>query len=191
MEINRVWAMPNKNTFTIKPINELIKKHFGCMRLRHDLLVRIDPFVNNSPFKDYCEYTNDIDSDVMATQNIDAIDFLKQFDTESVDLVLFDPPYSPRQVSECYKKLGKTVNMQTTQSSYWGNMKKEVSRIVRNNGKVITFGWNSGGIGKSLGFEIEEILIVPHGGWHNDTICTVDRKKDTNQYIHGKTTRKL
>ena len=25
MKINRVWAMPNKNTFTIKPIGELIK----------------------------------------------------------------------------------------------------------------------------------------------------------------------
>lgn len=41
---------------------------------------------------------------------------------------------------------------------------------------VITFGWNSGGIGKTNGFEIEQILLVPHGGWHNDTICTVERK---------------
>ena len=27
-----------------------------------------------------------------------------------------------------------------------------------------------------LTFDIEEILLVPHGGWHNDTICTVERK---------------
>ena len=26
------------------------------------------------------------------------------------------------------------------------------------------------------GFEIVEILLVPHGGWHNDTIVTVERK---------------
>ena len=26
------------------------------------------------------------------------------------------------------------------------------------------------------GFEIERILLVAHGGWHNDTICTVERK---------------
>lgn len=32
------------------------------------------------------------------------------------------------------------------------------------------------GIGKTLGFNIEEILLVAHGGWHNDTICTVERK---------------
>jgi hypothetical protein len=31
-------------------------------------------------------------------------------------------------------------------------------------------------MGKTNGFEIEEILLVPHGGWHNDTIVTVERK---------------
>ena len=36
--------------------------------------------------------------------------------------------------------------------------------------------WNSGGIGKKLGFEAQEILMVHHGGWHNDTIVTVEIK---------------
>ena len=146
------------------------------METRHTEEVRIDPFVNNSPFKHYCEYTNDLDTDISATSNIDALDFLKQFPRESIDLVLFDPPYSPRQVSECYKKLDKTVNMKTTQASFWGDMKKEISRIVKPGGKVITCGWNSGGIGKKNGFEIIEILMVAHGGWHNDTIITVEKK---------------
>ena len=176
MNINRVWAMPNKNTFTIKPIFELVERYFGDLDARHDSSVRIDPFVNNSPFKVNCEYTNDLDPSIGASQNIDALEFLQQFDSSSVDLVLFDPPYSPRQVSECYKKLGKSVNMQTTQSSYWGDMKKEIARITREEGIVITCGWNSGGIGKTLGFKIKEILLVPHGGWHNDTIITVERK---------------
>jgi hypothetical protein len=69
-----------------------------------------------------------------------------------------------------------TVNMQTTQASFWGNLKKEIDRIVKVGGKVITCGWNSGGIGKTKGFEIIEILLVPHGGWHNDTIVTVEIK---------------
>ena len=100
----------------------------------------------------------------------------RSFDDKSVDIVLYDPPYSPRQVSECYKSLDKTVNMQTTQASYWGNQKKEISRIIKKGGIVITCGWNSGGIGKTNGFEIVEILLVPHGGWHNDTIITVEKK---------------
>ena len=110
---------------------------------------------------------------------MDAIDFLKTFENESVDIVYYDPPYSPRQVSECYKKLGKTVNMQTTQSSFWGNMKKEIARITKPNSIVITFGWNTNGIGKTKGFEIIEILLVAHGGSHNDTICVVERKLST------------
>lgn len=107
---------------------------------------------------------------------MDALDFLKMFDDNSIDTVLYDPPYSPRQVSECYKALNQTVNMQTTQASYWSNQKKEIARIVKPNGICITCAWNSGGIGVKYGFEIQEILLVPHGGWHNDTIVTVERK---------------
>lgn len=181
MKITRAWAMPNKNTFTIKPINELITKYFGNMGLRHGKHVRIDPFVNNSPFKNHCEFTNDIDPDIQANQHLDALEFLKQFEDSSVDIVLFDPPYSPRQVSECYKSLEMTVNMQTTQSSFWGNLKKEISRIVKEGGLVITCGWNSGGVGKKLGFKIDEVLMVAHGGWHNDTIVVVETKIPSDQ----------
>ena len=73
MKINRVWAMPNKNTFKIKPIKELIEKYYNPEK------IWLNPFSNTN-------------------------------------------------------KLGKTK-----------------------------------------GFEIQEILLVPHGGWHNDTICTVEK----------------
>ena len=166
--MTRTWAMPNKNTFSIKPINELV------LRLTKDSYESIDPFSNG--YK-YAGLTNDLDPELKADYHMDAKDFLTLFKANDIDLVLFDPPYSPRQVSENYKKLGKTVNMQTTQSSYWTKLKKEIARIVKPGGKVLTCGWNSGGIGKTLGFGIEEILLVAHGGWHNDTICTVERKR--------------
>lgn len=171
MKITRKWAMPSSETFTIKPIGEIIERY----GFTDEPLTFIDPFVRNSPYKKYC-ISNDIDPEIRADKNIDALDFLKIFGTEQVHGILFDPPYSPRQVSECYKKLGKTVNMQTTQASFWSNMKKEISRIVVPGGVCITCGWNSGGIGKKYGFEIEEILMVAHGGWHNDTIVTVEIK---------------
>ncbi len=98
------------------------------------------------------------------------------FEDNSIDGVLFDPPYSARQISECYKDFGIEVSNKTTQSSFWSNQKKEIVRIVKKGGKVITFGWNSGGIGKSYGFKVKKILLVPHGGWHNDTICVVEEK---------------
>lgn len=165
MIINRQWCMPNSNTFDIKPIKEIIHKYWRSNS--------IDPFANSSTI---AKITNDIDTQYNTTYHMDALDFLKLLPDSSTDLVLYDPPYSPRQVSECYKKLGKTVNMQTTQASYWSNQKKEISRITAKDGVVITCSWNSGGIGKKYGFEIVEILLVPHGGWHNDTIVVVERK---------------
>ena len=174
MITERTWSMPNSKTFKIKAIQKLIKEE-----LINGII--IDPFANECSIKslmnNHQKYiSNDLDLSYNTDYHLDALDFLKQFEDNSVDMVLYDPPYSPRQVSECYKKLNKTVNMQTTQASYWGNQKKQIARILKKDGKVITFGWNSGGIGKTKGFIIERILLVAHGGWHNDTICTVERK---------------
>lgn len=170
MIINREWCMPNGDTFSIKPIKELIGRV-----IEDERLIICDPFVRNSPFKSRC-ISNDLDTEVEANFHMDALDFLKTRQDNEFDVLLFDPPYSPRQVSECYRKVGKTVNMQTTQASFWGNIKKEIGRVVRSNGRVISCGWNSGGIGKKHNFVIEEILMVCHGGWHNDTIVVVERK---------------
>lgn len=164
MNINRTWAMPNSNTFDILPIKQLIGRYYHKNS--------IDPFANKNRI---ATVTNDIDEAYDCNFNMDAIDFLKTFDDSSIDLVLYDPPYSPRQVAECYKRVGRTVNMETTQSSYWAMQKAQISRIC--NGTVISFGWNSGGIGMKYGFKIIEILLVPHGGAHNDTICVVEQKK--------------
>ena len=106
---------------------------------------------------------------------MEALDFLNSLEGE-FDGCLFDPPYSPRQIAECYKSVGRDVHMKDTQSSFYGDRKKAVARLIRGGGIVISCGWNSGGMGKSLGFQIEEILLVPHGGAHNDTIVTVERK---------------
>lgn len=134
----------------------------------------IDPFANTSKF---AHVTNDLNPEFDTDYHLEALDFLKMFETESVDGILYDPPFSPRQVSESYKRIGLNVTQQMTQSTFWANHKKEISRILRKGGKVISFGWNSGGIGKLNGFKIKRILLVAHGGWHNDTICTVEIKK--------------
>jgi len=158
--------MPNRNTFRIKPIAELLKDEVGEG-------LWIDPFCGeNSPAR----ITNDLNPMIKADYNVDAIEFLKMFDDESVDGVLYDPPYSVRQVAECYKRVGFPVTQETTRANFWSDTKKEIARIVKPGGKVISFGWNSGGIGKVLGFEITRILLIPHGGIHNDTICVVERK---------------
>ena len=164
--LERIWAMPNKNTFEIKPIHNLIIDELTDG-------VWIDPFANRNKL---ATITNDLSTEYNTDYHLDALDFMKLFESESIDGVLYDPPYSPRQVSECYNNVGLNVTWDTTKASFWGNHKREISRIVKIGGKVITFGWNSGGIGYKYGFEIQRILLVPHGGWHNDTICTVEIK---------------
>ena len=94
--------MPNKNTFDIKPIRELIDKYIK------DKELIIDPFANKNKI---ATITNDLDPQYNTDYNLDALDFLKLFYDISVDMVLYDPPYSPRQISECYKQLNKAVNM--------------------------------------------------------------------------------
>lgn len=164
--MERIWAMPNKNTFEIKPIKDLIIQEMEAG-------LWIDPFANRNRI---ANITNDLNPEFGTDYNLDALDFLKLFDDDSVDGVLYDPPYSPRQVSECYKDFGYNVTWDTTKATFWSKHKAEITRIVKKGGKVITFGWNSGGIGKTNGFVISRILLVPHGGWHNDTICTVEIK---------------
>lgn len=181
ISIGRIWAMPNKNTFEIKPIHDLIVDEITDG-------IWIDPFANRNKL---ASITNDLSTEFDTDYHLDALDFLKMFDTDSVDGVLYDPPYSPRQVSECYNNVGYNVTWDTTKASFWGNHKREISRIVKIGGKVITFGWNSGGIGYKYGFEIQKVLLVPHGGWHNDTICTVEIKTHEGEISPVKDSEKM
>lgn len=168
MIITRDWAMPNHNTFSIPPIKKFIERNITDG-------IWLDPFSRNSPF---CEMTvtNDLSVDFKADYHMECLDFLKMYVDNSVDGILFDPPYSPRQISEVYKSVGREVHMKDTQSSFYAERKKECARIIKTGGKFMCFGWNSGGIGKSLGFDLQEILLVAHGGAHNDTICTMEVK---------------
>ena len=172
MIIKRYWEMPNSKTFKIKAFKDIIKKYANGRV--------VDPFANEHSIKEYlnnCEYiSNDLDSTYGCDYSLEANDFLKMFDECSVDVVLYDPPYSPRQVKEVYTSLDKTVTIQDTQASYWTSFKKEIARVLKPGGICISFGWNTNGIGMNNNFDIIEIAIVAHGGSKNDTLATVEIK---------------
>lgn len=147
MKIERKWCMPNKTTFQMKPVKDLFQKYAVDSNW-------VDPFPY--PYKE------------------DALQYMKRIPSESVNGVLFDPPYSPRQLKECYDSMGQSLH--DTKSSVWSNWKDECNRILHYNGTCISFGWNTNGLGKNKGFEIKEILLIAHGGMHNDTIVTVEKK---------------
>lgn len=156
--------MPNRWTFKIPPISQLLESECGS-----GMFVKgqwVDPFAGHlSP----AQITNDIDNRRNATSHLDALDFLSGLSDASADGVLYDPPYSITQA----RKYGKK---DFAKQDYWKKVKNEIARVVKPGGKVICFGWNSMGLGKNRGFKIKSILLVPHGGSKNDTIVTVETK---------------
>lgn len=170
LTMDRSWNMPNKNTFEINAIKKILEEE-----LKGGLI--IDPFANRNC---YGHITNDLNTKYETDFHMDALDFLKMFPDETVDVVLFDPPYSPRQVKEAYESVGlDTKGGALTRASYWSDMKKEISRILRVGGKAISFGWNSGGMNNKNLFHTNKIQLVAHGGNHNDTIVTISIKENS------------
>ena len=165
VKMNRVWAMPSFATFTIKPIAELLERYRVGIGW-------IDPFAGwNSP----AEFTNDINPKAPTTHHAEAELFVQSFGLGKY-YALFDPPYSNRQISEHYKEAGLSATQLDTSAQFYSKVKDKLAGVIRDGGYVISFGWNSNAMGKNRGFEIVEILLVAHGGHHNDTIVTVERK---------------
>ncbi len=165
--------MPSTETFSVKPIKALIERHIGAGGLW------VDPFCRDSIFKKRCALTNDINPDFAGTHNMDALDFLRSMPAESADGVLFDPPFSPRQVKEAYQGFGPA----DTSRKFYSERKREAARVLRVGGVAIVCGWNSLGLGRKNGMEIEEVLLVNHGD-QNDTIVTVCRKVSSGMFAN-------
>ena len=114
------------------------------------------------------EVRNDIDKEMDAEYHFDAIWFCKTWSGDKFNTIILDPPYSFRKSMEKYN--GKV-------SSQFNQLKDEVVKILEPNGIVMTFGYHSVSMGNKRGFEIEQVLIVSHGGAIHDTIGTIERKK--------------
>ncbi len=162
--------MPNKDTFSIAPVGEWVRR-----RLK-DSVVSVDPFARN---KRWATHTNDLNPETEAEHHMDARSFLDMLAQRGVkaDLVLFDPPYSPRQITECYAAAGLTAGMRDTQNArLYAECRTRIEKIAAPGCRVLSFGWNSSGMGAR--WTREETLLVCHGGAHNDTICVCDRMGD-------------
>lgn len=170
--ITRQWAMPSPNTFSIGPIKDSLGRYI-CSGTKV-----VDPFARDSSLT---KFSNDINPETGANYHMEATAFLDMLlDTGhegTFDVVLLDPPYSPRQMAEAYQSAGIKPGMKETQNArLYSECKQRLWPLLKPGGRALTFGWNSGGFGKKYGTEVGEILLVCHGGAHNDTICVVERK---------------
>lgn len=184
---SRVWAMPNHATFKIPAIKRLLDRHMKPDRSRGFYKVGedwADPFCgDNSPA--WRKNDHNPDKGGPAAKHMEALDFVQELKRiykargkphDKLEGVLFDPPYSFRQISEHYKLLGKKATKKDTSMAFYEKVKSELADLVRPGGKAISLGWNSNGFGITRGFRIVEILMVAHGGSRNDTIVVVEEK---------------
>jgi hypothetical protein len=158
------------NTFEIKPIKEFVKKYLKGSR------ISIDPFARDCKL---ASTTNDLNPATSAMYHCTAEEFLRSFIKDGIrpDLVLFDPPYSIGQIKQCYDDFGLPFGQHEAQyMPSWKEERDIIKEIIDDNGVVLSFGWNSNCMGKTRGFDIIEILLVAHGGPHNDTICVAEKK---------------
>lgn len=128
MIITRKWEMPNSRTFKIKAIQDLILKY-----IKDDYTV-LDPYANEGSIREClkCKYiNNDLDEQYKTDYHLEAQEFLRLFEDNSIDVILNDPPYSPRQISECYTRLGRTVSYKDTSAAWYMESKKEIMRVLK------------------------------------------------------------
>jgi hypothetical protein len=169
MKMSRIWAMPNKNTFSIKPIKDFVERYHSKD------LISVDPFARDT---EYATYRNDLNPETKAQYNLHACDFINKLIADGVkaDLVFFDPPYSPHQTKECYSGFGINMRYEDDARHGWSKTRVAIAELLKPNGIVLNFGWDTIGMGKKRGMEIIEIMLVSHGIGHNDTICMAEKK---------------
>lgn len=163
--------MPNAETFSMKPVGEFVRAYLACSK------VSVDPFARD---RDWATYTNDINPKTKAQSHQDAEAFLADLAAREIraDVALFDPPYSPRQVSEHYAAAGLPVTTEDTQNGrLYRRVRDALDLIMLPGAVVLSFGWQSAGMGVGRGYELIETMLVAHGGGHNDTICIAERKQ--------------
>lgn len=172
----RTWAMPTKHTFDCPPIGEMVKRYLRQSK------ISVDPFSGN---KRWATHTNDLNPDTPAEHHLDALDFLQLMVLLGIqaDLVIFDPPYSPRQIKECYNGIGLKMKSEDTWRTHgWSQEKDCIAKMLSPEGVFLYFGWDTVGMGKGRGFGIIEGLIVCHGPGHNDTLCIAEKRLPSSLY---------
>jgi len=161
--IKRAAAQPSGDTLCIEPIRELVA--------RYSASPSFDPFARNSRVADI---RNDLNTETQAEHHLEAGEFLSGLEPQSYKLAIFDPPYSTRQTKELYNSIGLSCKQEDTQASAWTRWGEGIRMALKVGGICIKCGWNS--CRPFEGCRLVEMLIVCHGGMHNDTIVTVWEK---------------
>lgn len=133
----------------------------------HFALDILDPFARNCQIA--YPHTNDLNPESLAQHNLDALEFLKQYHTATMDIIIFDPPFSERRANEHYDGLG--VNLYASDSKKMTECLYESLRVLRRGGYLLKFGYNCNV--PAPGFELAKLWIISKRGNANATIVSL------------------
>lgn len=164
MQFRVDFSQPTPWTFTMPPVRAFLGRWLdGCGMI-------IDPFCGRSIIG---TLRNDL-----ADGGVDAGDWCKSLLEDwsgMADAVIFDPPYSPTQVKRSYAGIGLKPKKRDTQTGrLYRDVRSSLRALLKPGGVALSFGWSSTGFGRA--WPTQEILLVRHGGAHNDTICVAQTK---------------
>ena len=188
--VTNISAHPFENTYVKRVLDKIKSKLHYDNPDRHIHIC--DPFSNNKTIRDQGSnlITNDLNPNFDSTYNLEANDFGELMEREGklFDLVLFDPPYSLRQLKDCYEGIGKELPHWQSQNM-WGRCKDALASCVRPGGYVISFGWSSHGFGKRRGFEKQEIHNLEQSGKDGryNIQIVIEKKIDNNLFAYHST----
>lgn len=166
--VSNINAHPFENSYVSRVIDRVLDRlNNANMNRIPGRLHLCDPFSNNKTVRRQGTtlVTNDLNPKFNADYCMDANDFAEEMYKQQklFDLVLFDPPYSLRQLKDCYESIGQELPHWQTQNM-WGRAKDALAKCIAPGGYVISLGWSSHGFGERRGFEKQEIHNIEQSG---------------------------
>lgn len=153
----------NCYTFKVNKIREWVEAE--CLRK-----TVLNVFGGPTRLMGCIETSNDLDKQFDTTFHMEALDFISMFISEKAkfDVVLLDPPYSYRKSMEYYNK--------NSAESNWKKLLDIIPSVLKEDGKVICFGYHASQMGKSRGFEVVDGIVFDHSGAIHSTIACVEKR---------------
>ena len=180
--ITNISSEPFSNPHIRKIINRIMN---DVMYDTNGNALIVDPFARESFTRNIPNcITNDLNTEFDTDYNLEFKDFAQTLQNRFVscaypplDLILFDPPYSLRQLKDCYDGIGKDLNLWQTQNM-WKVGKDILASMMAPGSYAISLGWTTSGFGKSRGFEKTEVHVFEQAAREDrySLLLTVERK---------------
>lgn len=191
MEIKYIQTPPKRYTFEMKKVKEwtelnskgLVLNLFAGKTKLNLNEIRVD--INKEMTK--IDYIMD---------SFSFINFWIEEKNDKFDTIILDPPYSLRKAREKYdismKNSNPNVNVHNKKMiGSFTIIKNVISNILAPEGRVLTFGYNSTGLGNARGFKKTKLLLINHFGDYDDTMGIIEEQKDLIGIIEKRKNKQL